>query len=143
MSVVIRLRRTGRKNRPCYRINVADTRFPRDGRMIETIGVYDPLRRDPAQQLVLDTERAKHWVALGAKPSEIVTTIFKRQGLIVAKPHVKRDRSGRGAKPTATAKRRETRDEAMAKKKAERRATRLKARRAAAKAAAAPAEAKS
>jgi len=95
MAVVIRMRRTGRKNRPCFRINVTDSRFPRDGRMLETLGLYDPIRKDPAAQLKLDVERARHWLAVGAKPSETVTSIFKRQGILEVKPKLPRERPGR------------------------------------------------
>jgi small subunit ribosomal protein S16 len=137
MAVVIRLRRTGRKNRPCYRINVADTRFPRDGRMIETIGVYDPLRKDPAAQIVVDAERAAHWISKGAQVSEAVASFFRKKGLKLLPAPKKRDRTGRGAKKTATRAHRDERKATMAKAKEARRVERLKARRAAKKAAAA------
>jgi len=135
MAVVIRLRRTGRKNLPCYRINVADSRCPRDGRMIETIGVYDPLRKDPAKQLVIDGERAKHWVDNGAQVSEVVQALFKRQGLALIKPHTPRERPGRSGRRTKSRANRAARAERMAKAKEARRTERLQARRAAAKAA--------
>ena len=142
MSVVIRLRRTGRKNLPCYRINVADSRFPRDGRMLETIGLYDPLRKDPAQQVVLNADRAKHWISQGAEVSEIVASILRRKGLKdLLRPHVVRERPGRGKK-TKTRAARDARNERLEKAKAERRKARLAARRSAKKAAAAS-EAKS
>lgn len=108
MAVVIRMRRTGRKNRPCYRINVSDSRFPRDGRMIETLGLYDPIRRDVATQITLDVERARYWLKVGAKPSETVYSIFKRKGVLEPKPIVRRLRPGRGKKT----KTRASRDEA-------------------------------
>ena len=78
MAVVIRMKRTGRRNRPCYRISVADSRSPRDGRTLETLGLYDPVSRDAEAQTKLNVERAKHWVGVGAKPSETVRSIFKR-----------------------------------------------------------------
>lgn len=143
MSVVIRLRRTGRKNLPCFRINVTDSRFPRDGRMLETIGFYDPLRKDPAAQVVVDPERAKHWIAQGAQVSEIVASILRRKGLKdLLRPRKLRSRPGRSAKKTARRAARDARDQRLEQAKAARRAERLKARRAAKKAAAAS-EAKS
>lgn len=135
MAVVIRLRRTGRKNLPCFRITATDSRFPRDGRSLETLGVYDPLRKDPAQQITLDQERTQHWLQHGAKPSEVMQSIFDRLGVFPAKPHVKRDRSGR-KKVTATRKRREAAAAARVEAKKARAAERAKAKRAAAKAAA-------
>lgn len=81
MSVSIRMKRIGRTNRPSYRIVAADSRFPRDGRIIEAIGTYDPMSPDPAKQIQLDAERAKYWVSVGARTSETVTSIFKKQGL--------------------------------------------------------------
>ena len=100
MAVVIRMKRTGRRNRPCYRISVADSRFPRDGRVLETIGLYDPISHDKEQQIRLDVERAQHWLSTGAKPSETVKSIFKRQGVFVgdfalANGHKPRKRPGR------------------------------------------------
>lgn len=142
MAVVIRLRRTGRKNRPCFRINVTDSRFPRDGRMLETIGFYDPLRKDPAAQLVIDVERARHWVGAGAKPSEVVASMFKKRGVLEPKPAKKRERARKSAKTSKTRATRDARDERMSAAKAERRKTRVQARRAAKKAAAATAEPK-
>lgn len=143
MAVVIRLRRTGRKNLPCYRIVVSDSRFPRDGRNIETLGHYDPRRRDPATQVVVDVERSKKWVADGARITHVVASIFRKKGVLETKNRPRRDRSGRGTK-TATATRRKTRDTRVAQAKLARRTERLKTRSAAKKAAAAAgAEAKS
>src|SRR5690606_7055821 len=103
MAVVIRLRRTGRKNLPCFRITATDSRFPRDGRSLETLGLYDPLRKDPAQQLRLNEERTRWWIEHGAMPSEIMQSLFKRLGMFPKKPTEKRDRSGR--KPNAATRR--------------------------------------
>jgi small subunit ribosomal protein S16 len=139
MAVVIRMRRTGRKNRPCFRINVTDSRFPRDGRMIETLGLYDPIRKDEAAQVTIDVERARHWLKIGAKPSETVASIFRRKGVFEPKPIVKRERPGR-KKETATSNRREKVQAERATRKVERAALRKKERRAAKKAAAKPAE---
>jgi len=78
--VRIRLRRMGAKKKPFYRIVVADQRSPRDGRFIEAIGTYDPLK-DPAV-VVIDIERAVHWINNGAQPSDSVTLILRQQNII-------------------------------------------------------------
>lgn len=133
MAVVIRLRRTGRKNLPCYRITVTDSRFPRDGRSLETLGLYDPLRKDTGAQLKLDSERTAQWIQRGAVPSEIVQSLFKRLGVFPKKIEERRARPGR-KKKTATRARREAAEKLRLERKAARRAERLKAARAAAKA---------
>lgn len=81
MAVRIRLKRTGRKNRPSWRICVFDSRTRRDGRSIEDLGFYDTLAKTPERRMRLDVERARHWLAEGAKPSEIVTQLFKKAGV--------------------------------------------------------------
>ncbi len=78
--VRIRLRRTGARNNPAYRLVVADQRSPRDGAFIETIGHYLPTRQ-PAV-LEIDAERARHWVAEGAQPSETVASLMRKKGII-------------------------------------------------------------
>jgi small subunit ribosomal protein S16 len=75
----IRLRRTGKKKQPSYRLVVADSRAPRDGAFIETIGTYNPLT-DPAS-ITLDEDRAREWLSKGAVPSERVVKIFASQGI--------------------------------------------------------------
>lgn len=75
MSVKIRLKRGGAKNAPAYRIVVTDSRSPRDGRFIEEIGSYDP--KKAGVNYILDLERAKYWVGVGAKPSETVGSFIK------------------------------------------------------------------
>ncbi|NCC67543.1 MAG: 30S ribosomal protein S16 [Clostridia bacterium] len=74
--VKIRLRRMGAKKNPYYRIVVADSHFPRDGRFIEEIGTYDPLEQ-PASVKV-DAERAKYWIGVGAQPTETVRALLKK-----------------------------------------------------------------
>jgi small subunit ribosomal protein S16 len=82
MAVSIRLSRGGAKKRPYYRIVVADSRSPRDGSFIEKIGTYNPLlAKDDAKRVVLDTERAKHWLSVGAQPSDRVARFFDAAGL--------------------------------------------------------------
>ena len=79
MAVKIRLRRMGQKKAPFYRIIVADSRSPRDGRFIEEIGTYDP-NQEPSAYSV-DEEAAKRWLANGAQPTEVVGRIFKLAGI--------------------------------------------------------------
>ncbi|MBQ8591481.1 MAG: 30S ribosomal protein S16 [Lachnospiraceae bacterium] len=79
MAVKIRLRRMGQKKAPFYRIVVADSRSPRDGKFIEEIGTYDPTT-DPSTYKV-NEELAKKWLANGAQPTEVVARIFKSVGI--------------------------------------------------------------
>ena len=79
MAVKIRLRRMGKKRYPIYRIVVADSRSPRDGRCIEEIGLYNP-NTNPSEFKV-DEEAAKKWLANGAQPTEVVSKIFKLAGI--------------------------------------------------------------
>ena len=79
MAVKMRLRRMGQKKAPFYRIIVADSKSPRDGRFIEEIGTYDPTQ-DPTVYKV-DEEAAKRWLANGAQPTDIVAKIFKQAGI--------------------------------------------------------------
>ena len=82
MSVSIRLARGGAKKRPYYRIVVANSRSSRDGRFIEKIGSYNPLlAKDDANRVVLDTERAKHWLSVGAQPTDRVARFFDAAGI--------------------------------------------------------------
>jgi small subunit ribosomal protein S16 len=78
MAVRIRLARHGAKKRPFYRIVVADGESPRDGRYLEKVGTYDPLL-DPAK-VTLESERIKYWMDQGAKPSDTVRSILKKEG---------------------------------------------------------------
>lgn len=76
----IRLRRTGKKKQPSYRVVVADSRAPRDGAFVETIGLYDPLTNPPTVRI--DDQKAKDWMAKGAQPSETVAKLMRRQGIL-------------------------------------------------------------
>ena len=76
MAVSIRLRREGAKNRPYYKVVVADSRSPRDGKFIEIIGTYDPKKPDHNSTLKLD--RIDHWISQGAQPSDTVRSLIKR-----------------------------------------------------------------
>jgi len=80
MAVKIRLKRMGAKRSPFYRIVVADSRSPRDGRQIETIGTYNPITK-PAQ-VKIDEELALKWLQTGAKPSDTVRNLFSNQGIM-------------------------------------------------------------
>ena len=119
MSLKIRLSRGGAKKRPFYRIVVADARMPRDGRFVENIGTFDPLKaKDDATRLTLDAEKAKAWLAKGAQPTDRVLRLLDCLG--VAKREAQNNP-----------------DRALPKKKAQERAAAAAA--AAEKAAAAPA----
>jgi small subunit ribosomal protein S16 len=83
MAVAIRLSRGGSKKRPYYRIIVADARSPRDGNFIERIGSYNPLlAKDDEKRVVLDTERAKHWLSVGAQPTDRVARFLDAAGVL-------------------------------------------------------------
>ena len=79
MAVKIRLRRMGEKKNPFYRIVVADSRSPRDGRFIEEIGTYNPCV-EPSE-IKIDAEKAKQWIANGAQPTESVAKLLKKAGI--------------------------------------------------------------
>jgi small subunit ribosomal protein S16 len=83
MSLKIRLARAGAKKRPFYRIVIADARSPRDGRFIERIGSFDPmLAKDSDKRVVLDLERAKHWLSVGAQATDRVERFLDQAGLL-------------------------------------------------------------
>lgn len=80
MAVKIRLRRMGAKKAPFYRVVVADSRYPRDGRFIEEIGYYDPTKEPSLVKI--DEEKAKAWIAKGAQPTDTMKKILKNSGVI-------------------------------------------------------------
>ena len=80
MAVKIRLRRMGAKKNPYYRLVVADSRFPRDGRCIEEIGTYDPLANPAA--INVDVEKAQTWIKNGAQPTDTVRGLLKKAGVL-------------------------------------------------------------
>ena len=82
MAVKLRLKRFGRRHRSCYRLSVMDGRSPRDGRVIEELGWYDPEADDADKQVNLKRERIEHWLKVGAQPTETVHDLLKRQGLV-------------------------------------------------------------
>ena len=79
MAVKIRLRRMGAKKAPFYRVVVADSRYPRDGRFIEEIGTYNPMT-EPAQ-INIDADKAKTWIKNGAQPTDTVKVLLKKTGI--------------------------------------------------------------
>jgi small subunit ribosomal protein S16 len=127
MALSIRLSRGGAKKRPFYRIVVADARAPRDGRFIEKLGTYNPLLpKDSAERITLDTERAKHWLSVGAQPTDRVERFLDAAGLLTRAQRSNPKKGEPGEK---------------AKERAELRAQKIaEAEEAAAAAAAAPAE---
>ena len=115
MSLKIRLSRAGAKKRPFYRIVIADARAPRDGRFVEKIGTFDPLKpKDDALRLVLDVEKAKDWLTKGAQPTDRVLRLL--DGVGVAKREARSNPEK--AKPKKKAQERTAAAEAAAAKAA-------------------------
>jgi len=99
MAIAIRLTRGGAKKRPVYRIVVADSRAPRDGRFIEKLGTYNPLLpKDSADRVTLDAERAKHWLSVGAQPSDRVARFLDAAGLLTRTQTINLKKGEPGAK---------------------------------------------
>ena len=86
MAVKIRLKRFGTKNKPFWRVVVTDSRMPRDGRFIEEVGFYDP--KASPMRFGLKETRVEHWLSKAAQPSEVVTSLIKRQGIGQASKNV-------------------------------------------------------
>ncbi len=104
MAIAIRLARGGMKKRPYYRIVVADSRNARDGKFIEKLGVYDPLQpKDSPERVKLDTERAAHWLIVGAQPSDRVARFLDAAGVRTraARLNLKKGEPGEKAKERA------------------------------------------
>ena len=80
MAVKIRLRRMGAKRAPFYRVVVADSRYPRDGRFIEEIGYYNPMKKDA--EIKIDAEKAQKWIANGAQPTDTVKVLLKKCDIV-------------------------------------------------------------
>ena len=95
MAVKLRLKRMGSKQKPFYRIVAADSRFPRDGRFIETVGTYDPIKKDA--DVTIDEEKALKWLSNGAQPTDTVRSILASKGIMAkfaaskAKKEVKKE----------------------------------------------------
>jgi small subunit ribosomal protein S16 len=87
MALSIRLARVGAKKRPQFRVVVADSRYPRDGRFIEKLGTYNPmLPKDSKERVHLELERIKHWISKGAQPSDRVSRFLDAAGVLKRKP---------------------------------------------------------
>jgi small subunit ribosomal protein S16 len=83
MAVRLRLKRFGRTHRSFFRVSAVDARNSRDGRVLEELGYYDPNNKDPARQVKLDLDRIKHWLSVGAVPSQTVRDLLKKNGIAV------------------------------------------------------------
>ena len=95
MSLKIRLSRGGAKKRPFYKIVLADARSPRDGKFLERLGTYNPMvPQDHAERLVMKEERIKHWLSMGAQPTDRVARFFAQAGYIAAKPRADQTKQG-------------------------------------------------
>ena len=81
MAVKLRLKRFGRRHRSFFRLNAMDSRAPRDGKVIEQLGWYDPNAREGQEQVSLKRERIEYWLSVGAQASETVRDLLKRQGV--------------------------------------------------------------
>ena len=86
MVVKLRLKRFGRLNHPTYRLCAADSRKPRDGRVIETLGYYLPKAQRADEQVSLNNERVAYWLSVGAQPAETVRTLIRRSGVELPQP---------------------------------------------------------
>src|SRR3982751_3467167 len=81
MAVKLRLKRMGRTNGPFFRLSAIDSRSPRDGRVIEELGFYDPRNKDQGKQFTANLERCRYWLDVGAIPSGTVSSLLKKSGL--------------------------------------------------------------
>lgn len=95
MSVKIRMTRMGRRHRPFFRINAVDARTPRDGRILEKLGHYDPLEKNDDKQVVLNKERVEFWIGQGAVASDTCAEIFRKHGITCTQYEEKLQRRAR------------------------------------------------
>jgi small subunit ribosomal protein S16 len=122
MAVVIRMMRAGAKKRPFYRIVVADSRRQRDGRFVEILGYYDPMVKPFAVKM--DEEKVKGWIGQGAQPSTQAASLFRRAGIIAARPSKPTKKAGttkaavKRARPRKVTERKTRAKTARAKKRA-------------------------
>jgi small subunit ribosomal protein S16 len=115
MSLKLRLARAGTKKRPYYHVIVTDARNPRDGRFIERIGTYDPMLADDSKRVNILTERAQHWLSVGAQPTDRVQRFLDAAGLLKRAPRNNPERAKPGKKAV---ERTEARAKAAADKEA-------------------------
>ena len=83
MAVKLRLKRMGRRHRSFYRVAAMESRCPRDGRILEELGTYDPQHKDASAQVHLNEERIKHWLRLGANPTPTVASLLQKNGISI------------------------------------------------------------
>ena len=126
MAVRIRMTRMGRRHRPFFRINAVESRTPRDGRVLEKLGHYDPLEKDEEKKIVLNLERVKHWMQLGAVPTDTVAEMLVKRGIACPSLDAKKARRDRArviarklGKPFTQAEKEAAAKAAEAKKKDE------------------------
>ena len=120
MAISIRLSRGGSKKRPYYRIVIADARSPRDGKFIEKIGNYDPrLAKDDEKRVVLDADRAKHWLSVGAQPTDRVARFLDAAGVRERPQRNNPDKGKPGEKATERAEERAEKQKAAEEAAAE------------------------
>jgi len=81
VAVKLRLKKTGRRHQPFFRLCAIDSRDPRDGRPIEELGLYDPRNKDPDKRVILESDRIKYWLSTGAEPTETVCNLLRRAGI--------------------------------------------------------------
>ena len=119
MSLKIRLARAGTKKRPYYHIVIADARSPRDGRFIEKLGTYDPVLADETKRVAFNSERAQHWLSVGAQPTDRVLRFLDAAGLLKREARSNPNKAKPGAKATERAEARAKAAEAAAAPAAE------------------------
>ncbi len=113
MAISIRLSRGGSKKRPYYRIVVADVRSPRDGKYLEKIGTYNPLlAKDSDQRIQLDADRARHWLSVGAQPTDRVARFLDQAGVRERKARSNPNKGKPGEKATERAEERAAKQQA-------------------------------
>ena len=95
MAVKLRLMRMGRRHRPFFRLNAIESRNPRDSKILEKLGHYDPIEKDSAKQLVLNKERIEYWLGVGAVPSDTVAELIAKIGIVSKHYQLSRDRKKR------------------------------------------------
>jgi small subunit ribosomal protein S16 len=119
LAVKLRMKRFGRLNHPTYRVVAADSRSPRDGRIIEALGYYLPLMPRAQEQLKLNVERVQYWLSVGAQPSETVTSMIKRSGIAMPTPKKRvRGKSKAAKKPWTPPKKKAPRPKKKAQEEA-------------------------
>lgn len=111
MAVRLRLKRFGRLNHPTYRVCATDPRFPRDGRIIESLGYYLPLMPRQGDQVRLNEERVKYWLSVGALPSETVASLIRGAGIAMPQRKQRVRKKGK-AKPFSPPRRRKAKAKA-------------------------------